>query len=163
MTDNAIKVKDLNIRYALRDDLNATIQLADTMRSEAVFLKQPMIVRYQKRKWLLVAEEDKHIIGFVLFTPDKHRNTRINFIGVHKAHRRRGIGRYLINKLIEDQSAIGGGHICIKSARDFGASGFYESLGFEHRSSEQVKTKKKIKVMDIYYYFLHKDQPELEF
>jgi ribosomal protein S18 acetylase RimI-like enzyme len=79
---------------------------------------------------LLVGEVDGRVLGTVMAGYDGHRGW-INYLAVHPAWRRRGLGRALMDAAEERLVALGCAKINLQ-VRDenVAARGFYEAIGY---------------------------------
>ena len=79
----------------------------------------------------LVAEEDGAIVGFALGRTDKSGLSWLSFMGVRPAHRRRGIGRGLVQRYLEESRLKGANKVSLNTAPELKpAVKFYVDLGF---------------------------------
>lgn len=79
----------------------------------------------------VVAEEAGEIAGFALGYPMPPASGHVVTLDVHPAFRRRGLGRLLMETLIERLAAGGAGPVTLEvDVRNSGALAFYHALGF---------------------------------
>jgi phosphinothricin acetyltransferase len=87
-----------------------------------------------RRNPLIVAEEDGDVIGWARLMPWKQRGFDIveDLVYVDPVHHGRGIGRELLQRLIEEARSLGYRTIVASVAADNGAGlKLHKSLGFE--------------------------------
>jgi L-amino acid N-acyltransferase YncA len=87
-----------------------------------------------RRNPLIVAEEDGDVIGWARLMPWKQRGFDIveDLVYVDPVHHGRGIGRELLQRLVEDARALGYRTIVASVAADNGPGlKLHQSLGFE--------------------------------
>lgn len=83
----------------------------------------------------LVAVLDGHVVGTVQY---RVADGRLSFLalGVHPAHRRRGVARALIRHLETIAARSGCGSVTAHTVRETGNVPIFEKLGFEVESEE---------------------------
>jgi len=122
----------MQIRKATLNDLDEIKALADENRYELGFVLRPALIRSINRKEVFVAERNKSIVGFVEYHHRRDSQTTIYHIAVCKTYRRVGVGRALINAVIEEAKKFNKKYILLKCPIDLPANKFYERLGFEN-------------------------------
>jgi len=96
-----------------------------------------------ERGEVFVAEDEGGgVIGFVEFHVRKDGRATLYHIGVKRSCRRKGIGKELVKRLIQECERRGCYEIRLLCPVWSGAEKFYESVGFEC-VGEEVKTTKK--------------------
>ncbi len=79
---------------------------------------------------LLVLEEDGSLVGTVMVGYDGHRGW-VNYLGVHPAHRRRGLGRLLMDEAEARLRALGCAKVNLQiRTSNTAASEFYRRIGY---------------------------------
>ena len=131
----------VNVRTMKEDDLESVVRIDETYsgRRRPVYFEM-MIERSIKQGGFqvsLVAEVDKHVVGFVITTlfygeyGIAEPVASIDAVGVDPRYRRQRIGRALIDQLWSNFAAIG-----VRSIRtevewdDFDLLSFFRSVGF---------------------------------
>lgn len=80
---------------------------------------------------LLVLEEDSGLIGSVMVGYEGHRGW-INYLAIHPAHQRRGLGRMLMGEAEERLRSLGCPKVNLQvRASNVAAVDFYRRLGYE--------------------------------
>ncbi len=80
---------------------------------------------------LMVATEQAETVGLAWGNLREDGSTWLTFLGVKPAHRRRGVGRSLLAKFIEESRSRGSGKVSLNTdPRLMPAVRLYESMGF---------------------------------
>lgn len=124
-----------SVRKATSDDLAAIKIIADSNKTALGFVTKPALLVGISRGWLLVAENESRIIGFVHYRHRRDGQTTVYEICVDQQFRGQGVGHLLIRSLIQEAQLC----ICLKAVVGLPANGFYEHLGFELIRTEQGK------------------------
>lgn len=121
------------IRLATHADLTAVKRLADQHKGAIGFVLFPALQEAVERGALLVAvDSENRICGFVNFRHRKQDDsTTLYEICVELQGRRKGVGRDLVNALIECCRTAGKHIIQLKCPVDLSANHFYANLGFQ--------------------------------
>lgn len=79
----------------------------------------------------LVAEDEEEVVGFAMGRSDKSGLSWLSFMGVTPTYRRRGIGRELAQKFIEESRLRGAYKVSLNTAPELEpAVKLYVSMGF---------------------------------
>lgn len=127
--DVTIRLLNENDESALRDVADGVFDLPVRDDLLAAYLRDP-------RLHIAIAEADGPVVGMCsgisYFHPDKPAEFFLNELGVSPAFRRRGIGRKLMQTMIEHAKAIGSRAVWLATELDNDeANGLYQSIGLK--------------------------------
>ncbi|WP_306387771.1 ribosomal protein S18-alanine N-acetyltransferase [Microbacterium sp. MPKO10] len=123
----------IEIRDATRDDLDAIMELERSSFAPDDWSRDSMqreILSEHTR--YLVAADDEYIVGYGgVLAPSGSADADIQTIAVAPEHRRTGIGRALMTRLVSVAASAGARGVFLEvSAESAGAQQLYLSLGF---------------------------------
>ena len=144
------EIQPVTIRHARVDDVAGIKAIADRHRTELGFIRISVLHEAQKKGWLLVAVQDKQVIGFANFRIRQDNNATLYDIVVDGPYRKQHIGKRLIQQLTWLVNVAGGEHIRLKCPQSLPANAFYEKLQFTHT---EIETGKK-RPLNVWHYFL---------
>jgi GNAT superfamily N-acetyltransferase len=104
--------------------------LADQHRDELGFQTRQAFTESLHRGELIVATQDKDLVGFVRFHKRRDRTATIYEIATSTTHRRTGVARKLVAAVIEEGRRLGARHLRLSCPAELPANGFYAALGF---------------------------------
>ncbi len=122
---------DIRVRRAKTEDLDAVKSLADANRIALGFVLRPSLAVSIQKGWLLVAERNGRIIGFIHYRHRKDAQTTVYQICVDQLWRGQGIGRTLMQTLLNESASMGQTVVRLKTPADIPANRFYQALGFQ--------------------------------
>ena len=131
---------NLEVRLLNSDDIDALAAVADGVFDGPV---QPQLARAflsDARHHLCVAIQDGVIVGMVSAVdyvhPDKARQLWINEVGVAPSHQRRGIGRRMMDAMLDHGRSLGCTEAWVATDSDnIPANNLYSSFGSSVESS----------------------------
>jgi GNAT superfamily N-acetyltransferase len=129
----------MEVRKATAQDISAIKAIADANKQELGFVTRPALLFGIQKGWLLVAQCESGIVGFVHYRHRRDAQTTLYELCVEREHRDRGIGRLLIEALVDEARAQGKSYILLKAVVGIPANGFYEHIGFVLDRKEQGK------------------------
>ena len=135
----------MSVRHATDDDRPELQRLWELWQSETDDLppwadgsweaNEPELARALDANALFVAEEATGLVGFVSSWLEDHV-ARIGDLYVTKAARETGVGRELLDAVVENLRARGASHLRLNAHQD--ALSFYERFGFREESRNLV-------------------------
>jgi GNAT superfamily N-acetyltransferase len=128
------------VREGTPEDLSEIKRLVDAHRHELGFVPRPALLAAIERGWLLVAEVDG--LGPVAMANWWARRDGVVVLynlAVSPSARGKGIGRSLLEKLVDWAKLRGALAIALKCPVDLPANAFYEHFGFTLHSREPGK------------------------
>lgn len=129
----------LQVRRAVPADVPEVKRLMDMHRHELGFVPLPALETALKKGWLIVAEVEGRTAGAADWWFRKDRVVVLYNVIVHPLFRGRGIGRELVQVLLDwgrEQNACG---ITLKCPADLQSNKFYAAAGFSLYAKEAGK------------------------
>jgi N-acetylglutamate synthase-like GNAT family acetyltransferase len=130
------------IRNAKPRDLDKIKLIADLHKKELGFVLRPALEKGIQQKEVVVALKDEELIGFVHFHHRRDGQTTLYNIVVLKNHRGEGVGRQLIDELINRARKMNKYLLLLKCPEELPANHFYGQLGFKQTHLENGKERK---------------------
>jgi ribosomal protein S18 acetylase RimI-like enzyme len=127
------------VRFATEEDVPAVKAMADRHRHELGFVPAAALVEAARERRLLVAVLDGKVVGFVHFRCCRDGHATIYEIAVLPEHRRRGIGRALVEVVVQEAALRGCVVLQLKCPIDLPANEFYRRAGFTEAGIEEGK------------------------
>jgi GNAT superfamily N-acetyltransferase len=139
------------IAKAQLQHIDAMKVLADANRYELGFILRVQIQEAIEENRALVTVINNKVVGFVIY---RHRKkdlqTTLAEICIAQPYRGQGLGRKLIQALIQECSSLCRSHILLKCPVGLESNKFYENLGFQCVSTQAGKSRSlNIWVLDI--------------
>tara|TARA_B100001057_G_scaffold494399_1_gene590902 strand:+ start:3061 stop:3747 length:687 start_codon:yes stop_codon:yes gene_type:complete len=149
-----VKEKDLNCFFAKKRDLNELKKISrnsykfsrfhldnkiSTSISNRIF--SSWIENYFKNKrgdYLLVYKKDKKVLGFLLLKKERKHFLRIDLIAVHNQHKKKNIGKKLINHAMFMYNKKFSHFIVGYQSHNNAAKKFYSCLGFRLKIQKDI-------------------------
>lgn len=130
---------DVLVRRVERGDILYVQEIEEEAFGDEAYPLALMIYLYEYcGKYFLVAEVEKQIAGYIVACPEKGNGLHIYSIAVKKSFRRRGLGKKLLNHLIELAVEQGLKRVYLEvKAENTPAIRLYEKLGF--RKTRRIK------------------------
>ena len=127
----------IRIRKATEKDIDKIKLIADANKDSIGFVLRPKLESALNRGELLVATtRNGRVLGFANYHHRKDAQTTLYEICVKEEHRGNGIGRKLIQALVEESKTIGKKKVLLKCPESLEANAFYRKLCFENIAKE---------------------------
>ncbi|MFA0737072.1 MAG: hypothetical protein LKKZDAJK_000151 [Candidatus Fervidibacter sp.] len=121
----------VEVRWAEEGDLMAVKKLADLHRHELGFVRLPTLHQAIKERRIFVATlSPSCVVGFVHFRCCKDGHATIYEIAVAPEWRGKGVGKALVQAVVNEARQRGCSVLKLKCPVDLPANGFYHRLGF---------------------------------
>jgi ribosomal protein S18 acetylase RimI-like enzyme len=130
---------DMMVRFATAEDVPAVKAVADRHRHELGFVPMAALVEAARERRLLVAVLDGKVVGFVHFRCCRDGHATIYEIAVLPECRRQGIGRALVEAVVQEAALRGCAVLQLKCPIDLPANEFYRRAGFTEAGIEEGK------------------------
>lgn len=130
---------EIELRKATSNDIEPIKCIADSNKDKIGFIRRQALIEQQKRGWLIVAELNLHIVGFVSYRQRKDNQTTLYEICVVAEYQNNGVGTQLIDSLIRESRDLGKIKVVLKCPADLDANQFYSKSGFLFKAFEQGK------------------------
>lgn len=116
----------LNIRKACVDDVDAILKLVNYYAEKELLLRKSAFKVYTKLQSFYIAETEKKVVGCVSLVVLWEDLAEICSLAVDEHYLRRGIGKKLVNKCIEQAKLLKVTKIIALTYKDK----FFEKIGF---------------------------------
>lgn len=133
---------EIVITKATPSDIDGIKKIADAHRKELGFVRRPSLLESINRAEVFVARQNGSIIGFVEYRHRKDEQTTLYNIVVEPAYRRAGVGRNLLERLIQEAEQRRKTRILLKCPTELAANRFYEQIGFDLYQVEAGKKRR---------------------
>ncbi|MBN2393031.1 MAG: GNAT family N-acetyltransferase [Anaerolineae bacterium] len=130
---------EITLRKATEEDLDNIKIMADAHRRELGFVRRPALLEAIHRKEIIVAQNSRHLAGFVHYRHRRDEQTTLYDIVVAAEYRLIGIGKALVQTLVAEIQALGKQTLILKCPAELPANTFYTHLGFERWKEEPGK------------------------
>ena len=120
----------IHIRWMIRRDMPAVLGIENNC-FEFAWTEEDFIRCLRQRNCIgMVAEKDDEVVGFMIYELHKNRLHILNF-AVHEEHRRHGVGKAMVSKLLGKLSHERRNRIMLEVREtNLEAQLFFKSLGF---------------------------------
>lgn len=123
-------MSEIIVRKATMADLDVLKNLADAHKHELGFVLRPALAKSIAQGEVITAEIGEDVVGFAEYHNRRDAQTTLYHIVVQTKHRRRGIGRSLVEALVRGAHEQEKDIVQLKCPRDLEANQFYQRMGF---------------------------------
>jgi ribosomal protein S18 acetylase RimI-like enzyme len=121
----------INIEKTVDEKTLAAVKaLADQHRQQMGFHSRESYLESNRNGELFAAIQGGKVLGFVRFHHRRDARTTVYEIAADPQHQHQGVGRALVNALIDDCRRMGSRNIRLSCPVELPANRFYESFGF---------------------------------
>jgi N-acetylglutamate synthase-like GNAT family acetyltransferase len=129
----------MQVRWAQEKDVEAVKRLTDENRGAFGFVVRASLEERVRKGGLLVAEQQRALVGFVSFHHRRDGWTTIHELCTRAENRKRGVGRALVQQVEQEALHKRQNGVRLKCPLDLPANGFYARLGFTRIGIEEGK------------------------
>jgi N-acetylglutamate synthase-like GNAT family acetyltransferase len=129
----------MQVRWAQEKDVEAVKRLTDENRDAFGFVVRASLEERVRKGGLLVAEQQRALVGFVSFHHRRDGWTTIHELCTRAENRKRGVGRALVQQVEQEALCKRQNGVRLKCPLDLPANGFYARLGFTRIGIEEGK------------------------
>jgi N-acetylglutamate synthase-like GNAT family acetyltransferase len=129
----------MQVRWAQEKDVEAVKRLTDENRGAFGFVVRASLEERVRKGGLLVAEQQRALVGFVSFHHRRDGWTTIHELCTRAENRKRGVGRALVQQVEQEALHKRQNGVRLKCPLDLPANGFYARLGFTRVGIEEGK------------------------
>ena len=127
------------VRLADIEDVAAVKRIVDSNRNAFGFVLKARLEGLARQHELLVKEHDGQIVGFITFHHRRDGWTTIHELCVSEEFQGNGVGRVLVEEVIQQARSAGQKGVRLKCPIDLPSNGFYARLGFNRVSIEDSR------------------------
>ena len=131
----------ITIRKARSTDIDAIKKIADAHRRELGFVRRPSLVKSIEQQEVFVAQNGNGLVGFMEFHHRRDLQTTLYNVVVNVDHRRKNVGRLLMQHLEEDAVNQKKGVILLKCPEELPANAFYARLNYTLTRTDSGKSR----------------------
>jgi ribosomal protein S18 acetylase RimI-like enzyme len=124
----------------LRDDASVDLEALASLRARCEFSAKPVdfLARVlEGSRWIVHAHDGDRLVGFARAISDGVATAYLSSVMVDPDHRRRGIGRAMLERLMHDRDDI---KFVLHTRPD--AAAFYTALGFRDATAMMVRDRR---------------------